>query len=141
MFPEGELIFHAAESSVSSLAEGDFAKNILVMVLSEPNSPGNKAFIAKVLSAANLDLAADTCFAEVPAGTPVNCFAGLPERPKFILVFGLPPAQVGLFAAVQPYQPLHFHGANWVFADALSILEPDRDKKGKLWNILKTLFL
>lgn len=141
MFPIGELVFKAAESTVQDMADGGFAKNILVLALDEPNNAGNRAFIAKVLSAANLDLSADTLFAEIPAGTPVNCFSGLSERPKFILVFGLPPSQIGLFAAVQPYQALPFHGATWLFADSLSILEPDRDKKGKLWSVLKELFL
>ena len=141
MFPTDELIFKAAESTVNRLATGDFAKNILVLALAEPGSAGNRAFIAKVLSAASLDLTADTFFAEVPDGMPINCFAGLSKRPKFILVFGLPPAQVGLLAAVQPYQAFHFHDATWLFADALSILEPDPVRKKKLWEALKPLFL
>ena len=94
-----------------------------------------------MLSAANLDLQADALFAELNAGQAINCFAGLAQRPKYIFVFGLPPVQVGLQANVQLYQPVELQGTTWVFADALSVLEPDRDKKGKLWGILKALFL
>lgn len=141
MFPSGELVFKAAESTVSDRFEGGFAKNILILALAEENSVANRAFIAKVLSAANLDLAADACFAEISEAEPVNCFSGFPERPKYILAFGLPPTQIGFSAAIQPYEALHFHGVHWLFADSISILEPDRDKKGKLWTALKTLFL
>jgi hypothetical protein len=141
MFLTGELIFQAAENSVCKLAEGDFAKNILVVALAEPQTVENRAFITKVLSAANLDLLKDTFFVEISGSTALNCFNDLPERPKFILVFGLPPKQVGLQAAVQAYQPLQLQNTTWVFADALSILEPNRDKKGQLWTILKSLFL
>ncbi len=141
MFPNGELIFLAAENSATELATGDFAKNILVLALDEQNSAANKAFIAKVLQAANLDLAKDALFAEVAANQAVNCFAGLTERPKFIFVFGLLPAQVGLQASIQPYQTMSFHGATWLFADALGALEPDPARKRKLWEALKPLFI
>jgi hypothetical protein len=141
MFPTGELVFIAAENTANELATGGFAKNILVLALDEQNSAANKAFIAKVLQAATLDLAKDALFAEVAANQPVNCFAGLAERPKFIFVFGLLPAQVGLQASVQPYQTLSFHGATWLFADALGTLEPDPARKRKLWEALKPLFL
>ena len=141
MFPSGELVFRAAESSIPDLGNGSFARQIIVLALAEPNSPGNRAFIAKVLAAANLDLSDDAFYAEIPCDQPVNCFTGMNDRPKFILVFGLSPAQVGLQAAAPAYQPIQLHGATWLFADALSVLEPDRDKKGKLWTVLKTLFL
>ena len=141
MFPIGELVFRAAESSVKELGTGAYAKNILVLALAEPNSPGNRSFIAKILSAASLDLSTDTLFAEIPAETPVNCFAALDNRPQFILVFGLSPTQLGLQAAVHPYQAIMCHDATWLFADALSVLEPDPVRKKKLWEALKPLFL
>lgn len=141
MFATEELVYRVAEASVSDLAKGNFTKKILILALSELNTPGNIEFITKVLSAANLDLLEDTLFAEIPANTPVNCFTGLMERPKFILVFGLHPAQVGLAALVQPYQTVDLNGSTWLFADSLSVLEPDRAKKGKLWEALKGIFL
>lgn len=141
MFTIEELVYRVAEVSVNDLAKGNFTKKILILALDEPNCPGNIDFITKVLSAAKLDLLEDTLFAEVSANTPINCFAGLPERPKFILVFGLQPAQVGLMALAQPYQAIDINGSTWLFADPLSVLEPDRAKKGKLWEALKGIFL
>ncbi len=141
MFATEELVFRVAEVAVTDLAQGNFTKKILILALKEPNNAGNIDFVTKVLSAAKLDLAKDTLFAQVPGDTPVNCFGGLPERPEFILVFGLQPAQVGLKALAQPYQPFTLNGCTWLFSDALSVLEPDRAKKGKLWEALKGLFL
>lgn len=141
MFPPEELIFHAAAATVLDLSEGDFAKNILILVLSEPNNANNRIFLSKVLLAAKLDLTTDTRFAEISVGQQVNCFSGLPEPPKHILVFGLPPAQVGYYAASQLYQPINLHHCTWLFADALSVLEHDRNKKGQLWEAIKTMFL
>lgn len=141
MFATEELVFRVAEVPVTDLAKGNFTKKILILALSEPNNPGNIEFVTKILSAAGLALSEDTLFAEITAGTAVNCFAGLPERPKFILVFGLQPAQVGLKALAQPYQPFTINGCTWLFSDALSVLEPDRAKKGKLWEALKALFV
>jgi hypothetical protein len=141
MFPTGELVFRSADSTINGLSEGLYGKNMLVLALAEADSAANKLFLAKVLSAANLNLDSDALFSEVPVGEPINCFVGLPARPKFILVFGLSPAQVGLQAAIQPYQVAHLHQVTWLFADAVSQLEPDREKKGKLWSVLKEIFL
>lgn len=141
MFPNGETIFFAAENTVRDIGTGDFAKKILVLALEEAQGFANRAFIAKVFSAANLDLSADALLAELPHGRAINCFAGLEERPAYVFSFGIPAVQMGLQAQIPNYEAVEFHGVTWVFADPLSILEPDRDKKVKLWNILKTLFL
>src|SRR5690349_19733874 len=98
MLPAGELVFCTADSSVTEVGEGRFAKNILVLMLEERNSSQNRAFITKVLEAARINLLEDTLLAEIPAGRPVNCFTGLPHHPEFVFVFGLLPAQVGITA-------------------------------------------
>jgi hypothetical protein len=141
MFPSDTLVFLAAENTVGHVARGGYAKKILVLALAEPNSVANQAFIAKVLLAAGLQLEQDCLFAEISTDVPVNCFGGMPERPAYILVFGLPPAQTGISAAIQPYQTAHFHGATWLFADAISLLEPDPVRKKKLWEALKPVFV
>ena len=128
MFPIGEFIYRSADTSVSDLTEGNFTKKILILALAETDSKVNRAFLAKVLAAANLDLAEDTLFGEIPAQEPVNCFTGLAERPQYIFAFGLSPAQIGLSAAAQPYQPLVLQDTTWLFGDALSVLEPDRNR-------------
>ena len=56
-------------------------------------------------------------------------------------IFRLPPAQLGLRIDAPLYKPVAFYGVTWLFADAVSVLEPDKNKKGLLWAALKQIFL
>lgn len=141
MFGNDTLLFLTHSHSVAEMGRGAYGKKVLVLTLSEPDSPGNRAFLEKILAAAGLELAQDTLLVEVPIGMPLNCFASLAVPPEAVLVFGLPPAQIGLTALTTPYQVCHLNRCHWLFADALSVLEPNRDKKGQLWLALKSLFV
>ncbi|MBV6438594.1 MAG: hypothetical protein EPGJADBJ_00218 [Saprospiraceae bacterium] len=143
MFSPDELIFNAAERSISELSEGHFGRRIWVLALAEPAVlPANRDFLTKVLSAAHLNLEKDTLFAEIPAALPVHFSTDLKRRrPEQVLIFGLPPAQLGLSIETPLYRPVHFYGVTWLFADALSVLEPDKNRKGQLWSALKQMFL
>lgn len=142
MFVTDELVFIAPERGVGSFAEGQYARQILVLALDEPASPGNRDFLSKIFAAAQLDLARDSLFAQVPAREPLSMPPFVREkRPAHILIFGLPPAQLGLTLEMRQYQATEFYGTIWLFADALSVLEPDKAKKGLLWTALKALFL
>ena len=140
MFSFEELVFRASDQSVSTLSKGKFARQILVLTLAESDS-NHISFINKVLAAVKLDLEVDALYAEVAPGQAINCFSGLKSPPKFVLVFGLSPKHVRCFANVRAYEPLSINRCTWLFADALSILEPNRDKKTQLWNALKSVFL
>ncbi|MBN8679149.1 MAG: hypothetical protein J0M29_13050 [Chitinophagales bacterium] len=137
-----ELIYIAAEKTALSNAEGNFSRKVAVLALQEPNSAANREFLTKVLAAANLNLAQDTLLAEIPAQEPVSIAPDLQQRkPGHILVFGISPAQLGLSIQISLYQPTAFYGATWLFTDALSTLEPDKNRKSQLWNGIKTMFL
>ncbi|MBL7807921.1 MAG: hypothetical protein JNN28_08915 [Saprospiraceae bacterium] len=137
-----ELIYIAAEKTALSNAEGNFARKVAVLALQEPSSAANREFLTKVLAAANLNLTQDTLLAEIPAQEPVCIAPDLQQRkPGHILVFGISPAQLGLSIQISLYQPTAFYGATWLFADALSTLEPDKNRKSQLWNGIKTMFL
>jgi hypothetical protein len=143
MFSPDELIFIAPEHSALDFSKGGFAKRVWVLVLEEPSTAiANRDFLAKVLAAANLNLEKDTLFAEIPASIPVRFSTDLKQKePEQVLVFGLSPAQLGLAIDTLPYNPIAFYGATWLFADVLSALEPDKNKKGQLWSALKQMFL
>ena len=142
MFVTDELVFIAPERGVESFAEGQYARQILVLTLDEPASPNNRDFLAKIFAAAQLDLYRDSLFAQVPAHEPLSMPPFIREkRPAHILVFGLSPAQLGLTLQVPLYQAIGFYNTTWLFADALSALEPDKAKKGQLWTVLKAIFL
>ena len=137
MFATESLVFKTADKTLSEHGAGGFAKQILVLSAAD----GGKAFIQKVLGAANLDLAADAIYMEADDQIPVNCFSGLPDTPAFVLVFGLSPQQIGLSVQLSAYQPVQIRNTTWLFADATQVLEPNKDKKGQLWAALKALFL
>jgi hypothetical protein len=143
MFAPDELIFIAPERSATEFSKGDFSRRIWVLALEEPDfSAANKAFLSKVLAAANLNLEKDTLFAEVPASEPLHFSTDLKQkRPEQVLVFGLPPGQLGLAIEFQLYKPTSFYSADWLLADALSVLEPDKNRKTQLWSALKQMFL
>lgn len=142
MILSNELLFFAAEKSALDHSEGGFARQLMVLALAEPMATTNRDFLTKVLAAANLNLAQDAVFAEIPSNEPVALAPDLKLRePKQVLVFGISPAQLGLSVEVQLYQPLQFYGSTWLFADKLSVLEPDKQKKGQLWTAIKQIFL
>ncbi|MEY4203675.1 MAG: hypothetical protein RL013_1378 [Bacteroidota bacterium] len=138
MFPDNMPLFLAAENSVTALGSGGYKKQILVLV--SKLSEGDRVFVSRVLAAAELDTGEDTLYVEVPGDMAVNCFSGLPSAPRFILSFGVTPAQAGCSARVSLYTPVQFNRATWLFSDAPSVLEPNRDKKTQLWSALKEIF-
>lgn len=141
MFVTEELIFLLPERAVDSLAKGHFGKEVLVLGAAEKEGLATNDFLSKILSAAHLDLEQDTCYAAVMPGEPVEMVSFLRNRrPRKIIVFGLSAHDLGLTVQTRPYQPIAFYGSQWVFADALSVLEPDKARKAQLWNVLKAWF-
>lgn len=142
MILSNDQVFLAAERSAMAGAGGKFARQIFIISLQEPNSNENQAFVAKVLAAAQLNLEQDTLLSEIPAGEPRAIAPDIRElRPQFVLVFGIPAAQIGLSVQITPYQPLEYYGVRWLFADPLSVLAPDKNKKTQLWAALQKMFL
>lgn len=141
MFSDKDLIFRAPDRSVLDFAAGGFAQQILIVSVAEPGFPGNRNFLTKILAAARLNLENDTLFAEIPAGMPVSVLPAIKQKHAgHILVFGLPALQIGIVAQQPLYEPYVFYGTTFLFADALSVLEPDKNRKGKLWQALQQLF-
>jgi len=142
MLLSNELLFLTAEKSALADAKGGFARQVAVLALDEPTAAANRDFLAKVLAAAQLNLAQDAFLTEIPAAEPRALAPDLIEyQPKQVLVFGISPAQLGLSFEVQAYQPMTFYGCTWLFADKLSALESDKAKKTQLWTALKQMFL
>ena len=142
MFSDTDLLFRVPEKSVLEGVSGEFARNVALLVLAEPEFPGNWPFLTKVLAAAQLNLEKDTLFAEIHPDDRVTFLPLIKEKhPGHILVFGLLPNQLGFNIDMPLYQPQHFYGSAFLFADRLSTLEPDKALKAKLWQALRLLFL
>jgi hypothetical protein len=142
MFLE-ESVYWVSEQSLLDNASGKFAARILVIVNTEAGVGGQPIeFIEKVLTAAKIELAKDTALLSIEKIEPIRLFP-FPEtkKPDKILVFGVEPAQLGLNINFQWYQPFVFSGVTFLFSEKISLLEADRDRKMKLWNALKSIFL
>ena len=88
-----------------------------------------------------IDLHKDVVLWSLQDGTDFPFLAELKKKaPEQVLVFGFSPAELHLRVAMDKYAPVFFYGTLFLFADSLSQLEPDRDRKMKLWHALKALF-
>ena len=142
MYSERDLLFSIPDKSLLSLATGSFAKRIFVVAQSEPAFPQSSQFLTKILTAAGINLEKDTLFAELKEQDQFSFLPVIKERhATHILVFGIAPKQLGLNANCLKYQPFDFYGSTFLFADQLSLLEPDKSLKAKLWQALQQLFL
>ena len=143
MYSSNDLIILAPEQSVFQTATGEFARQVLVLSLSDPaTADSTRPFLSKILAAAQLNLAQDALFVELPLTQPVSLLTDTRQKkPEQVLVFGLPARQLGLNMEITPYQPFVFQQITFLFADPLSVLEGDKEKKGALWTALKSIFL
>ncbi len=140
VFSEKDLIFAMPDEARPEEGDGSFAKRILV--IHAIGSQHELDFLSKVLAAAQLDMSRDTLRFALPPGQIFD-LRGIAnaKSPTHVLVFGVSPDQLGLTLNAPLYEPFEFYGAAYLFAEDLAILEPDRAKKGSLWQALRQLFL
>ena len=142
MYSPDDLLFLAPDQQLQAPYAGGFARKILLLVHAEPQFPGNQDFLVKILAAAQVNPEKDTLWATVDINTPLSVTPLLKlKQPDQILVFGFTPQMLGLQVDIPIYRPTDFYGATWLFAESLSILEPDKARKGMLWKALQQLFL
>ncbi len=146
MFSESDLLYLLPEGDFVAQAVGNFSRQVLLVVAAEPEHPQNLEFLKKVLAAAGLDIERDCLLLELPPDRYRDEAISLNQFwktrcPETVLAFGIRPEQLGLRLQIHPYQITQFYQTQFLFADKLSLLEPDRERKGKLWNSLKIMFL
>ncbi len=142
MYSPEDLLFLAPDRDLMAFSTGAYARKIWLVVLEEPLFPGNKDFLVKILAAAQVNPEKDTLWTSVPIDTAIGLTSVLKlKQPDQILVFGLTPQMIGLQVDMPLYRPTEFYGATWLFSEALSVLEPDKSRKGLLWKALQQLFL
>ncbi len=143
MYSPDDLILLAPDQSLFANAKGEFARQLLVISLADVTATANnRFFLTKVLSAARLNLDQDALFVELPAGQPIGLLMDIRQKkPDHILIFGVEAAQLGLNMTILPYQPFVFRHMTFLFADALPVLEQNKEKKTQLWTALKSMFM
>ncbi|MBU6343441.1 MAG: hypothetical protein KGS48_18230 [Bacteroidetes bacterium] len=142
LFSPDDSFFLAPEEPVIEAGLGQFARGILLLVLHEPESPGNRDFLIKILSAAQINPEKDTFWIESTNPNGLSVISFLKEKQaETVLVLGFTPQQIGLQTEIPCYIPTPFYNTIWLFSEPLSVLEPDKTRKGLLWKALQQCFL
>lgn len=141
MFSEKDLLFIAPERNEAVRQAGGFLKKVLVVYREEPQFAGAVPFLEKILGAAKVNLQEDTLHIVLPEQDVLALGVFIREKqPAQVLVFGFSPAQLGIHLHLTPYEPAVLNDSILLFSDALSVLEPDKLLKTKLWNALQQIF-
>ena len=126
---------------------GSNQKKLLVVYNEKDESPERTEFLKKILGAAKFDMSEDILLLKLTEKEP---FSFISLRTKAadhlggidnMLVFGFEPSHFGLNLDVQKYQSFSFYDSGFLFADALSVLEKEKQLKGALWGGMQALFL
>lgn len=142
MFTDKDIIYRIPESGGGKKARGGFGKRIVILLLDEPDFPESDTFLQKIFTAAQINLEKDVLLVMADASGPMHFLPIVKDKhPERLLVFGFMPDTLGLHAEIPLYQPVVFYGVEFLFAEALSVLAPDKNRKSRLWQALQQLFL
>lgn len=140
MLPEGE--------TPQPTGTGKGQKGLLVVY--EPGETPTEtlnAFLNKVVQAIDYDLERDAVTYYKTPQQPLS-LAELLRQGTFqhVLLFGIPPAQLGLHLDVEPYESATWENTLILSADGLEAIYRERkaggkEKSARLWAMLKQTFL
>lgn len=100
-------------------------------------------FMAKILKAIQLDLEQDTIFIHMKPDQSVKITELLQKNPsQQILIFGLPPRDLGIQFPLPPYIQVEHQGIHYLAADSLPAIFAERQTGGKkmsgqLWKAIQ----
>ena len=134
----------SAQSAALSEAAGK-AQLIVLAHLPDPYQEELRSFLKKVLAAIELDLDQDTLFITIALGEKFPLSQLIKEKTGgAMLIFGLPPADLGIHFQLAPYQIINHQGQAYLLADELMSIYEERQAGGKqksalLWKGLKQI--
>jgi hypothetical protein len=117
------------------------AGSTLILCSNDQGQSQQTAFLEKILQAVQVELGKQAFLIRLTASEKISSSSYL-EVPAIskILVFGLPPEQIGLQIEVTPYELFHFCDRQMLFADSLADISSKKSLKRLLWEALKVLF-
>ena len=127
--------------------KGSNQKKLLVVYNEKDESSERTEFLKKILGAAKFDMSEDILLLKLTSKEPFSFIALRTKAADHLggidnmLVFGFEPTFFGLNLDVKKYHPFHFYNGGFLFADALSVLEKEKQLKGALWGGMQELFL
>lgn len=119
---------------------GENLRNVLVALHPVPDD-GLKGFLAKILSAVEIDIDKDIALLNLDSSLPISLVpAAKSLDAKVLLVFGLNAHSCGMNLNLKPYQPLEHLGIQILLCDQLSELATNQQLKRQLWSALQQIF-
>lgn len=135
---------YALESKeiTSKRLKGSNQKALLVVLKTDEKSL--IPFLQKILQAIKMDWEKDILVLEIDSNTNLK-LSEIWDSHKInqVLVFGIPPKQLGLNINIKAYEPLNWTNRQLLFSHDLTYLNDPKHAayKKTLWNALKSLFL
>lgn len=113
--------------------------SLALFVTPRDSSPEEIDTLDNIIKACGL-LQGQGCQTVFVEPTATLASASLPATVQYIVCFGLRPLDLGLVAAVVPYQwTPAIGGRKYCFAERLSAIAADMERKKRLWATVKTL--
>ncbi|HHJ49308.1 MAG TPA: hypothetical protein ENJ88_00195 [Phaeodactylibacter sp.] len=123
-------------------AIGKNAKGVLVLSAeNEALSRDLFNFLKKVLEAVQIQLEEEALLLLTTPEKHLSFARISREKDIQVLIsFGLPAKNLGLHWSVNLYEPLTKNGCLFLFAERLSLIQNDRERKLRLWKALQKIF-
>ena len=137
------LIAHSIEAidQVSNTASNSF--KVMVVLEAQEDKVLLDRLLKKILAAINIDLAKDVCLLKAPEHSQslniINTIKDL--KIEKVICFGVQPKDLTLNFATSLYKPMTIGELTFLFADTLSTLDKDANRKKALWVNLQQIFL
>lgn len=121
----------------------------MVFYTFEEDGSKDREYLAAILKPkpVALDLQKDVFFLALQKNEAISAAAALQKHnPRFVLIFGCDPRDLGIRIHLTDYQPIKFHRTTFLKVDSLHQIRTDREnndnrRAGALWNALKELFI
>lgn len=120
---------------------GENARKILLVVHPSPTE-ADSGFLAKVLSAVNVDAKRDILLATAENKQTFSLFDLVRKHSiEVVLIFGLAPSDCGLNLNMRPYRPITHKGVLFLLCNQLEEIAANQQLKKHLWSALQQIFL
>ncbi len=114
------------------------AKRVVLSVCAVSESTESKVMAHNVVKACGLDPEEASHLLELDEATSFHT-ALAESQVRYVLVYGLSPKQVGLQWSVQPYTWIKDGARLWCFAERLTLINNDLQRKRRLWSCMKRI--
>lgn len=135
-----DLVFNIKDILTEKVKVIGNGQTILIVIHDNKNYNENtKQMLSAMISAIRYDLEKDCTI--VISDQVFQLSALSLQLPKYLLVFGFAPQEIGMQISHSPYYALPFDSFTAIFAEDLDLLANDKIKKTKLWTTLQSVFL